>query len=79
MTSLDLLRNKIKNLYEQDPNIHINIQMTSPRISLKNEPVIIKGVYPRIFKIEETTSGFHKSYTIQYAELITKQVEVLEL
>ena len=79
MASLDVIKNKIKELYETNPNIHINVAMTHPSISLQNEPVIIKGVYPHIFQIEERRSGFPKQHTLQYTEVLTKSIEILEM
>ncbi len=35
------------------PYIHINISISNPKVTLNNVPVIIKGVYPHIFQIED--------------------------
>ncbi len=79
MTSLDAIRAEIKRLYETNPNIHMNVSMINPRVTLSNEPVIIKGVYPHIFQIEEHSGGTPKNYIIQYADVLTGHIEIAEL
>ena len=60
MTSLNIIKSKIQRLYKTNPDIHINVAITSPKVNLKNEPVVIKGVYPHIFQIEERGSVLPK-------------------
>lgn len=79
MTSLDMIKSKIQKLYKTNPNIHINVTIAKPKINLKNEPVIIKGVYPHIFRIEERSSGSPECHTLQYTEVLLHHVEILEL
>lgn len=78
MTSLERIRNSIQKLYDTHPDIRINVQMTHPKVNLKNEPVTIKGVYPHIFQIEERSSGYPKCHTLQYTDVLIKQIEILE-
>lgn len=79
MTALETIKSRIKNLYETNPDIHINISVTHPKISLRNDPVTIKGVYPHVFRIEEVSSGVPKCHTLQYTDVLTKQIEIIEL
>lgn len=79
MTALDIIKNKIKILYETNPNIHINISMTHPKICLRNDPVKITGIYKNVFRIEENSSGSPKCHTLQYTDILTKQIEIVEL
>ena len=79
MTQLDLIKSRIKKLYDTSPDIHINICIARSKDSLKNEPAVIKGVYPHIFQIEEYSSGSPKCHTFQYTDLFTKQIEIAEL
>ena len=79
MISLDRIKSKIYKLYETNPNVHINVSITSPKVNLKNEPVVIKGVYPHIFQIEERSCGFPKCYTLSYVDVFTRHVEIIEL
>jgi uncharacterized protein Veg len=53
--------------------------MKRPKICLSNEPAIIKGVYPHFFRIEEQSSGFSRCYTVQYADVLTKWIEIVEM
>lgn len=79
MTSLDIIKSKIQKLYKTNPNIHINVAMTSPKVNFKNEPVVIKGVYPNIFRIEERSTGSPKCHTLQYTEVLLHHIEIVEL
>ncbi|MBQ8762779.1 MAG: hypothetical protein IJZ07_01585 [Clostridia bacterium] len=79
MTALETIKSRIKNLYETNSDIHINISVTHPKISLRNDPVTIKGVYPHVFRIEEVSSGVPKCHTLQYTDVLTKQIEIIEL
>ena len=79
MNSLDIIKAKIQKLYKTNPNIHINIAITSPKVNLKNEPAVIKGVYPHIFQIEERSSGSPKTHTLQYTEVLLHHVDIVEL
>lgn len=76
---LDIIKSKIQKLYKYNPNIHINVSLTSPKVHLKNEPVVIKGVYPHIFQIEERSTGSPKSHTFQYTDVLQRNVEILEM
>lgn len=79
MTSLDIIKIKIQNLYKTNPNIHINAEIKNPKVTLKNEPVVIKGVYAHLFQVEEQGSGSNKCHTIQYADILTHHIEIIEL
>lgn len=79
MNELDFIKLRIKKLYESKPNIHINISIAHPKLNLTNDPVIIKGVYPHVFRIEECSSGVPKCHTLQYTDVLTKQIEIIEL
>ena len=79
MNSLDIIKSQIKNLYETNPRVHINISISHPRIHLKNDPVKITGVYKNVFRIEENSSGIPKYHTLQYTDVLTKEIEIVEL
>lgn len=79
MSSLDLIKQKVGDLYRNNPKIHINVCISRPRTYLKNVSAVIKGVYPHMFRIEECSSGFPKYHTLQYVDILTEQVEIVEL
>ena len=79
MNSLDIIKAKIQKLYKTNPNIHINVAITSPKVNLKNEPVVIKGVYPHIFQIEERGNGSPKTHTLQYSDVLLHLIDIVEL
>lgn len=79
MTTLDLIKAKVKALYKSSPDIHITAVLQNPKISFENTPAKITGVYPHIFRIEEHSSGVPKCHTLQYTDILTSQVIIPEL
>lgn len=55
--TLESIKAAIKHLYETNPNIHIDVVLSRPRLEFNYDPVVIKGCYPNVFRIEETSSG----------------------
>jgi len=76
---LNVIKNGIKKLYLTHPDVHINVSITSPKVQLHNQPAKITDVYPSIFRVEENSGGVIKHHTIQYVDIITKNVEIMEL
>lgn len=79
MLRLEEIRAQIKHLYQTNPIIHMDVSLVSPRLSLHNAEAKITGVYPHIFQIEEYSSGFPKRHTLQYTDVLIKQITILEL
>lgn len=79
MANVEYIKRKIKQLYETNPNVHINVKLTHPKLRVNSTPAVIKGVYPNIFRIEEYVSGHPRCYTVQYAEVLLGQVNITEL
>lgn len=79
MNSLEIIKAHLQKLYETQPNVHINVTMNKPKVRIVNEPVVLTGCYRNIFQIEEYSCGYPKCYTLQYTDILTKQVEILEL
>lgn len=77
MNALDYVRKNIEKLYKTNPNVHVNVDIASPKVKRQNEPVLIKGVYPHIFQIEEQSTK--KTYTLQYSDVLHNHIEILEL
>ena len=80
MNVLDIVRNRIQFLYEKHPNIHVNVTLKRPhKVIMNNLPVVIKGVYPHMFQVEYSDKGVSRQYMHQYADIVTREVEILEL
>ena len=76
MSSLELLKNKVRKLYSTHPEVHVNVSINSPRVRLTNEPALILGVYHHVFTIEMEKEG---RQTLQYTDLLMGNVEIVEL
>ena len=80
MSLLDDIRARVLYLYKTDPRIHINVTSKSrEKTELNNIPAVIKGVYPHMFQIEDRSGKAHKTYMHQYADIVTKEIEIKEL
>lgn len=55
------------------------ISISQPKVQLKNHSVRIQAVYPNVFRVEEMENGSLSCHTVQYVEVLTKQVEIVEL
>lgn len=79
MSVMDWIRFRIRKLYETDPHIHMNVRITHPKVNMNSVPVVIKDVYPNLFRIEEDHNGQRRCHSIQYAEVLMGQVSIPEL
>ena len=75
---LQQIRQRISERYLSDPNIRINVSLRQPRLHLNNVPVKITGVYRHIFQIEEVSSGPPKRHALQYPDVLTHDIELLD-
>lgn len=78
MTQLDMIKKKIAYLYSVSPRIHINVRLNHPRLELRNDVVEIKGVYKNIFNIEEYSTGTPKTHCLQYVDVLTGNIEIID-
>ncbi|MBR3894547.1 MAG: hypothetical protein IKJ35_05305 [Clostridia bacterium] len=79
MKTIESIKSQIQRLYETNPNVHVNIKMTHPRISVKDTAAVITGVYRNLFRIVEHDCGYARTHSIQYAEVLIGQVVIAEL
>ncbi len=77
--TIEEIKSKIKTLYETNPKIHINVAISRPKVVLQNDEATIKGVYPHVFIIEEYSKGAPHCHTLQYVDVFTKRIEIIEL
>ncbi len=73
------LREKLKNLCETAPYIHISVSLTKPRVEISDECVKLVGVYKHIFQTEQEKNGRKQRYSIQYGDVIAGIVKIEEL
>ena len=73
------IRQLILERYQRDPKILINVSIAKPRLHLHHVPVEIVGVYAHIFQIEDTSSGQANRYALQYTDVLTHNIEILDL
>lgn len=76
---LEMVKEKIRRLYQTDPNIHISVTSTSPRIDVRNQPAEIVGVYKNIFRIKVDDNTAKHFHTLQYTDLLINKVKIREI
>ena len=76
---LQQIRQRISERYLSDPNIRINVSLRQPRLHLNNVPVKITGVYRHIFQVEEVSPGPPKRHALQYTDVLTHDIELLDI
>ena len=76
---LQQIRQRISERYLGDPNIRINVSLRQPRLHLNNVPVKITGVYRHIFQVEEVSPGPPKRHALQDTDVLTHDIELLDL
>lgn len=79
MSEIQQIRQRILERYQREPKIRINVSMVKPKLQLNYVPVTITGVYAHIFQIEENSSGQAKRHTLQYTDVLTHNIEILDL
>ena len=77
--TIESIKKDIGQLYKTDPHIHVNVTMRHPKVSVRNEPAQITGMYPNFFQIEERENGYARRHTLQYNDVLIGRVEILEL
>ena len=77
MNPLEAIREKMKRLKDKDPNIHVNVTISRPKIRLDNTPAQILDIYPNVFRLRDIAQD--KLYTVKYSDILTRQVEIIEL
>ena len=76
---LEQIRRRISERYRSDPKIRINVSIAQPKLHLSNVPVKITGVYRHICQVEEDSSGKPKRHALQYADVLTHDIELLDI
>ena len=79
MSEIQQIRQRISERYRRDPKVRINVSIARPRLRLNSVPVEITGVYAHIFQIEDTSSGQTNRYALQYTDVLTHNIEILDL
>ncbi|MBQ9679248.1 MAG: hypothetical protein IJV48_01000 [Ruminococcus sp.] len=76
---LDIIKSKINRLYQTDPNIHVSVSSTNPRIDIHNQPAEIVGIYKNLFRIKVDDGTAKHFHTLQYTDLLINKVKISEV
>ncbi len=79
MNTENYFKERLTELYESDPYIHIDVNLARPRVELNNVRVKITGVYRHIFQIEVEKNGKIERYSLQYGDITVGIVKIAEL
>ncbi len=78
MNSIEKVRDLIKDYYSNGKNLRLNVNISKQKVHLKEVEAKILGVYSNVFRIEDLSCGKHNCYTLQYTDVILKQIEILQ-
>lgn len=80
MDYIEQIKSGIEKLFKTNPNIHISVSRTHPKVIVDASPAKIVGVYRNIFQVEECESGkIYARHTFQYGDILIGQVMIEEL
>ncbi len=77
--NLQDIRTAIEQLYKSDEQLHMNIRLRRPKLELENAPARIIGVYPNMFRIEESHTGVRRTHSLLYTDVLIGQIDIMEL
>ena len=73
--TLEVIRTRLRERYERAPQVRITVQMPHTKV-VQDASVTITGVYPHVFCVEEIVGGTMQRHAFQYADVLTRRVEV---
>ncbi|MBQ7849997.1 MAG: hypothetical protein IJ343_09770 [Clostridia bacterium] len=73
--TIESVRERIRALYERAPHIRISMAAAHSRL-VQDSQVVIVGVYPHVFCVEEPVGGTLQRHTFQYADVITRRIVI---
>lgn len=73
--SVEEIRLRLLERLHSDPHVCISVQMPHSRL-VQSVEVVITGVYPHVFCVEERVGGAVRRHSFQYADLLTRRVEI---
>lgn len=75
--TIESVKARVKNQFETQPRIRISVAIAHSKV-VQDAEVTITGVYPHVFCVEEKSCGVTQRHTFQYADIITRRVEILD-
>lgn len=72
------IREHIRKRFETEPRVRLNVSLSRPKLRLEGVEARITGVYRHIFQIEETSTGEKRLHTLQYADVLLGDIEILD-
>ena len=73
--SVEEIRGLILARFQHQPRVSISVQMPHSRLAQSSQ-VVITGVYPHIFCVEERIGDAVQRHAFQYVDVLTRRVEI---
>jgi len=74
--TINEIKNKLNALYKENKSIHIDV---TKRKGVKNVLCHISGIYEYFICVSSDVNGYLESFTISYADVLTKQIVIREI
>ncbi len=75
MKDVNEIKCRIQELFLANPEIHVNVSISRPKIHIENQVARIKGVYRNLFEVEARG----KQYSVNYVDVLTNNIQIVEL
>lgn len=80
MNQIEIVKSNILALYRSQQVVHASIR--TQRSATENQDlhkIVVKAVYTNIFVVEDMNAPKPQTYTFQYVDVITKDIDIKEL
>lgn len=77
--TLEALRDQVKQMHQNKQVIHVSISNSHPKVTLVDVPVHIQYASSQVFWIEREDRKQLFCNSFQYADLLTRRIEIKEL
>lgn len=77
MNQIEIVKSNILALYRSQQVVHASIR--TRRSATEHQKLIVKAVYTNFFEVEDMNAPKPKTYTFQYVDVITKDIDIKEL
>lgn len=74
MNQIDLIKEKIKEIYESGHEIRVTIRQAHHKPKVEDARALIRGVYPHIFRIVLLDGGKGELHTVLYTDVVSQGV-----
>lgn len=73
--TVESVRGQIRQLWQSNPRVRISVQIPHTKV-VQDSEVLITGVHPHVFCVEESVGGTVQRHAFQYTDVLTRRVAI---